>query len=458
MINQSSKQTKMSMLSSEERICTFKEVMQGYTEEEAIEEASRCLSCKKPLCVEKCPVHNDIPRFIACIKEKKFDEAYRILSEKTSLPSICGRVCPHELQCEGNCIRNKTGESVGIGKLERFVGDFHRQKQVHFVQSEKKKYSVGIVGSGPAGLACAYDLLKNHYNVHLYDAFSQGGGVLRYGIPEFVLPKATVDEQIRYLEELGCIFHFNTKIGSDLSLESLRSRHDALFLANGATIGKKMGIDGEQLIGVYDANDFLRRINCNQEHLDESSYLFTAKKVVVVGGGNVAMDAARVARRIHHCEVTIVYRRTKKEMPARKEEIIRCEEEGIHFAFLTNPVKIIGTDHVCQIECVRMELKGMDATSRPAPQVIENSNFTIDADVICMAISSTVDDQCFSSLQVSPYHTLLVDENNMTSMDGIYAGGDNVRGPATVILAMKDGKNAARAIIERFERKMEHEN
>lgn len=458
MINKSNQQTKMSMLPLQKRINSFDEVMLGYTEEEAILEANRCLNCKKPSCVEKCPVQNHIPQFISCIQQRDFDKAFEILSEKTCLPAICGRVCPHELQCEGNCIRTKTGESVGIGKLERFVGDYHRFKQVHLSNVSKLPYSIGIVGSGPAGLACAYDLLKNHYHVHVYDSFSQGGGVLRYGIPSFVLPKETVDEQIRYLQEMGCVFHFNMRLGKDISLEELKEKYDALFIATGAEIGKKMGIEGENLQGVYDANDFLQRINCNKEHHLSTSYLNTIKKVVVVGGGNVAMDAARVARRINQAEVTIVYRRGEKEMPARKEEIQRCKEEGIHFAFLTNPVRILGKEFVQQVECIKMELKEKDASSRPSPVAIENSNFLIDTDVVCMAISSRVNDQVFSSLEVNSYHTLVVDGKNQTSIPMIYAGGDNVNGPSTVIQAMKDGKNAARSIMEKIKEKAKHEN
>ncbi len=437
----------------------FDEVSLGYTEEMAAEEAKRCLKCNNPLCMNGCPVQVKIPEFIGLVAEGRFEDAYHKIYESSSLPAVCGRVCPQENQCEKYCVRGKKGEPVAIGRLERFVADWymkHGKPSFHqFIPNGKK---VAVVGGGPAGLTCAGDLAKLGYQVTVFEAFHTPGGVLVYGIPEFRLPKEIVKKEIDSLKSMGVTFMTDMVIGKVLSLDELIKEEgfDAVFIGTGAGLPGFLGIEGESLNGVYSANEFLTRINLMKAYRfpDYDTPIHLGKHVVVVGGGNVAMDAARSAKRLGAESVTVVYRRGREEMPARLEEIHHAEEEGILFRLLCNPVEILGDEDgwVRQIRCTEMELGEPDASGRRRPVVKPDSEFLLDADDVIVAVGQTPNPLMKSTTEglVTNQRGCIVaeEETGQTSLEGIYAGGDAVTGAATVILAMGAGKKAARAIHE----------
>ncbi|MBQ9703138.1 MAG: NADPH-dependent glutamate synthase [Clostridia bacterium] len=447
------------------RNSNFEEVALGYTAEMAINEAQRCLNCKHKPCVSGCPVKIHIPAFISEVAKGNFEEAYNILSLQTSLPAVCGRVCPQENQCEGKCVRGIKGESVAIGRLERFVADYHNANS-HKKQTlpPQNGHKVAVIGSGPAGLSCASDLAKKGYKVTIFEALHLAGGVLVYGIPEFRLPKAIVRKEIDGLKELGVEICVNTVVGRTVSIDELMDEegYEAVFIGTGAGLPKFMNIPGENLKGVYSANEFLTRINLMKAYRDGSDTpIQHAKCVAVVGGGNVAMDAARCAKRLG-AEVYIVYRRGMEELPARREEVEHAMEEGIIFKTLTNPTEILGyynkdnkrdekNGTVCGIKCVEMELGEADASGRRRPIVKENSEFTIDADCVIMALGTSPNPlikDTTDNLATEKWGGISADESGRTSREGVFAGGDAVTGAATVILAMGAGKTAASAIDE----------
>ena len=434
----------------------FKEVALGYTVEQAIDEAERCLNCKNKPCMNGCPVMVHIPEFIQKVKEKDFEGAYQIISKSSSLPAVCGRVCPQESQCEKYCVRGIKGEPVGIGRLERFVADWHnensKQAPVKPVSNGKK---VAVIGSGPSGLTCAGDLAKKGYEVTVFEAFHLAGGVLVYGIPEFRLPKTIVQKEIDTLKDLGVKIETDMVIGKVLSIDELIAEYGfkAVFVGSGAGLPKFMNIPGENFNGVFSANEFLTRINLMKAYRDDATTpIVKGKKVVVVGGGNVAMDAARCAKRLG-AEVHIVYRRTLAELPARKEEVEHAMEEDIVFDLLTNPVKINGNENgwVSSVTCVKMELSEPDASGRARPVEVKGSDFDIEADVVIMALGTSPNPLIKATtpgLEVNKHGGIITDENGLTSIEAVYAGGDAVTGAATVILAMGAGKTAAKAIDE----------
>jgi len=438
------------------RACNFNEVALGYSEETAIDEALRCLNCKNAPCVAGCPVNIHIPEFIAKVKEGDFEGAYQVIYQSSSLPAVCGRVCPQEKQCEQRCIRGIKGESVGIGRLERFVADWHN---VHSNENLKKPESngkkVAVIGSGPSGLTCAGELAKKGYEVTVFEALHTAGGVLVYGIPEFRLPKAIVQKEVDALKALGVDLQTNVVIGKTLTIEELfEAGYRAVFIGSGAGLPRFMNIEGESLNGVYSANEFLTRNNLMKAYKEGSDTpIMKAKHTVVVGGGNVAMDAARTAKRLGS-EVTIVYRRTEKELPARLEEVEHAKEEGINFAMLTNPVKINGDENgwVSGIVCDRMELSEPDESGRARPVKIPNSEYEIKTDCVIMSIGTSPNPlikDTTNGLEVNKYGGIVVNEETaLTSLKGVYAGGDAVTGAATVISAMGAGKTAAKAIDE----------
>ncbi len=456
MPNMSLTKNPMPVQSAEERNKNFKEVALGYTEADALSEAERCLHCKNKPCVSGCPVMVNIPEFIAKIKEKDYEGAYAVIAETSSLPAVCGRVCPQETQCEKHCIRGIKGEPVGIGRLERFVADYHNAHAANsVVKPESNGKKVAVIGSGPAGLTCAGDLAKKGYDVTVFEALHLAGGVLSYGIPEFRLPKSIVAKEIESLKTLGVKVETDMVIGKVLSINELIAEYGfkAVFIGSGAGLPKFMNIPGENLNGVYSANEFLTRINLMKAYKEDSSTpIKRGKKVVVVGGGNVAMDAARCAKRLG-ADVHIVYRRTLNELPARKEEVEHAMEEGIVFTLLTNPVKINGDEKrwVNSITCVKMQLSEPDASGRARPVEIPNSEFDIEADVVIMALGTSPNPLIKSTtegLEVNNHGGIITDENGKTSVTAVYAGGDAVTGAATVILAMGAGKTAAKAIDE----------
>ena len=453
------------------RATNFGEVALGYTPEQAIDEAKRCLNCKNKPCVAGCPVKIHIPAFIAKVAEGDFEGAYQIILEASSLPAVCGRVCPQENQCEGKCVRGIKGESVAIGRLERFVADWHNANsdaQPQKVTSNGHK--VAVVGSGPSGLACASDLAKWGYEVTIFEALHTPGGVLVYGIPEFRLPKAIVKREIDGLCQMGVKIETNTVIGRTITIDELMNDegYEAVFIGSGAGLPKFMGIPGEQYKGVYSANEFLTRMTLMKAYEEGSDTpIQHAMRVAVVGGGNVAMDAARCAKRLG-AEVTIVYRRGMQELPARREEVEHAEEEGIIFRTLTNPVEILGYHNpddrrdpqngcVIGMKCVEMELGEPDASGRRRPVVKPDSEFTLDVDCVIMALGTSPNPLIKSTTQGLDTQTwggIIVDpETGLTSREGIYAGGDAVTGAATVILAMGAGKTAANAIREYLSKK-----
>ena len=434
----------------------FDEVALGYTYEMAVNEARRCLNCPKKPCVSACPVQIDIPAFIACVADEDMEGAYKVLSASSALPAVCGRVCPQENQCEGKCVRGVKGESVAIGRLERFVADWHREHSDETpAVPEKNGHKVAIIGAGPSGLTAAGDLAKLGYSVTVYEALHLAGGVLVYGIPEFRLPKKIVQKEIDGLKAMGVEILTNMVIGKVLTIDELFEDmgFEAVYIASGAGLPRFMNIPGESLKGVYSANEYLTRINLMKAYLPGSKTpIKKSQKVAVVGGGNVAMDAARSAKRLGAEEVYIVYRRGMAELPARKEEVEHAEEEGIIFKTLTNPVEVLGDENgfVCGMKCVEMELGEPDASGRRRPVVKENSEFTLDVDTMIMSIGTSPNPLIRSTtpgLETNRHGCIVTNgDDGLTSREGVYAGGDAVTGAATVILAMGAGKQAAKAI------------
>ena len=430
----------------------FKEVALGYTEEMAINEARRCLNCKNKPCVSGCPVNVRIPEFIAKVAEGDFAGAYEVITSTNSLPAICGRVCPQESQCEGKCVRGIKGEPVGVGRLERFVADWHREHigndKVEKIPSNGKK--AAIVGAGPAGLTAAGDLVNKGYEVTVFESLHKEGGVLVYGIPEFRLPKDIVAYEIDTLRKKGVTFYHNVVVGRSLDVQDLFDEgYDTVFVGTGAGLPKFMNIEGENLVGVYSANEYLTRINLMKGYLDEyDTPIKKHKQVAVVGGGNVAMDAARCAKRMG-ADVHVIYRRGREEMPARAEEIEHAEEEGIQFHLLNNPIRILGDEnnYVSKIECIKMELGEPDASGRRRPVAVEGSEFTIDVDGVIMALGTSLNKlivDTTENLDANERGGIKIDEETgACTREGVFAGGDAVTGAATVIRAMGAGKLAA---------------
>ena len=435
----------------------FDEVALGYTYEMAINEAKRCLNCPKKPCQSACPVQIDIPAFIACVANEDLEGAYKVLSASSALPAVCGRVCPQETQCEGKCVRGVKGEPVGIGRLERFVADWHREhSDESIVVPESNGHKVAVIGAGPSGLTAAGDLAKLGYKVTIYEALHLAGGVLVYGIPEFRLPKAIVQKEIDGLKQMGVDIECNMVIGKVLTIDELfEMGFEAVYVASGAGLPRFMGIPGESLKGVYSANEYLTRINLMKAYKkDRKPPIKHSRKVAVVGGGNVAMDAARSAKRLGAEEVYIVYRRGMEELPARKEEVEHAKEEGIIFKTLTNPVEVLGDENgmVCGMKCVEMELGEPDASGRRRPVVKEGSEFVLDVDTMIMSIGTSPNPLIRSTtpgLETNKHGCIITNgDDGLTSREGVYAGGDAVTGAATVILAMGAGKHAAKAIDE----------
>ena len=454
MPNLSNVKTPMPIRSAAERRRNFEEVALGYTAEQAMEEAARCLQCKHKPCTEGCPVQVDIPTFIRCVADGDFAAAYEVISRSSSLPAVCGRVCPQENQCEKRCVRGVKGEPVAIGRLERFVADWHNsQAQVPAENVPSNGHKAAVIGSGPAGLACAGDLLKKGYDVTLFEALHTPGGVLVYGIPEFRLPKSIVAQEIELLKSRGLHVMTNMVIGKVLSIDELLNEgFETVFIGTGAGLPRFMNIPGENLGGVYSANEFLTRVNLMKAYrADSATPIRRGKRIAVVGGGNVAMDAARCALRLGADEVTIVYRRSEEELPARKEEVEHAKEEGIRFCFLTNPVEILGDETHCVsgIRCIEMELGETDASGRRRPIEKQNSELEISVDTVIMAIGTSPNPLIKSTtegLDTQRFGGIVADEQGRTSRPGVFAGGDAVTGAATVILAMGAGKTAAEAM------------
>ena len=459
MPNMSLKKNEMPSQEPNVRNKNFKEVALGYTPEQAIDEAKRCLNCKNRPCVSGCPVNIMIPDFIAKMAEGDFEGAYQVIAKSSALPAVCGRVCPQESQCEKYCVRGKKGDPVGIGRLERFVADWHN---AHSQEAPEKPASnghrVAVVGSGPAGLTCAGDLARKGYEVTVFEALHLAGGVLVYGIPEFRLPKAIVQKEIDGLKAMGVKIETNMVIGRALSIdELLEDGLEAVFIGSGAGLPRFMNIPGENLKGVYSANEFLTRVNLMKAYLPGSDTpIQHAKRVAVVGGGNVAMDAARCAKRLGAEEVYIVYRRSEKELPARAEEVEHAKEEGIIFKLLNNPTQILGDENgsVKGMECLEMDLGEPDASGRRRPVEKAGSEFTLDVDCVIMAIGTSPNPLIKSTtegLETQRWGGIIVEEETgLTSRENVYAGGDAVTGAATVILAMGAGKTAAKAIHEKL--------
>ncbi len=458
MANMSLNKVKMPELDPVERAKNFEEVAQGYTEEMAVEEAQRCLNCKNRPCEQGCPVNVKIPEFIMKIKDGDFLEAYETITQTNNLPAVCGRVCPQETQCEQYCVRGKKGEPVGIGRLERFAADYAmKNAQRGNIQKIKSNgHKVAVIGSGPASLTCAADCAKLGYAVTVFEAFHTPGGVRHYGIPEFRLPKALVKEEIDALKNLGVEIKTNMVIGKVLTLDDLKEEgFEAIFIGTGAGFPNFMGIPGENLNGVYSANEFLTRINLMKAYKfpEYDTPIKKYKRVAVIGGGNVAMDAARCAKRLGAEDVYIVYRRSEKEMPARVEEVHHAKEEGIDFRLLTNPTQILGDEKgwVKGMEVLKMELGEPDASGRRRPVAVKGSEYVIDVNAVVVAIGQTPNPLIKSvtpGLDTEKWGGIITDEKGRTSLKGVYAGGDAVTGAATVILAMGAGKQAAQAIHE----------
>ena len=439
------------------RAKNFEEVCEGYNKEEAMAEATRCLNCKNAQCVQGCPVSINIPGFVKELKEGNIEEAYKVISLSSALPAVCGRVCPQEKQCEGKCVRGIKGESLSIGKMERFVADWARENGIKpepaAVKNGKK---IAVIGSGPSGLTCAGDLAKAGYDVTIFEALHKAGGVLVYGIPEFRLPKEkVVEKEIENIKSLGVKIETDVIIGKSVTIDELLNEEgfDAVYIGSGAGLPKFMGIPGENLNGVFSANEYLTRSNLMKAYeSDSKTPIMKSKKVAVVGGGNVAMDAARTALRLG-AEVHVVYRRGESELPARAEEVHHAKEEGIQFDLLRNPVEIIGDENgwVNGIKCIKMELGEPDASGRRKPVEVPGSEFIIDVDTVIMALGTSPNPLISSTtkgLDVNAKKCIVADDCGKTSRDAVYAGGDAVTGAATVILAMGAGKTAAKAIDE----------
>ncbi len=464
MANMNPKKNPMPTQEPAVRAKNFQEVALGYTEEMALDEAARCLNCKNMPCVDGCPVKIHIPEFIARVREGDFEGAYQVIARQSSLPAVCGRVCPQETQCEGKCVRGIKGEAVGIGRLERFVADWHNTHDAANVTLPTPNgHKVAVVGSGPSGLTCAGDLAKKGYKVTVFEALHLAGGVLVYGIPEFRLPKKIVQKEVDTLKKLGVDIETNMVIGKTLTVDELfEMGYEAVFIGSGAGLPRFMGIPGESLKGVYSANEFLTRNNLMKAYEDGAATpILKAKNVAVVGGGNVAMDAARTALRLGAENVYIVYRRSLDELPARREEVEHAMEEGVQFKLLNNPVRILGYENqedkrdpqngtVIGMECVKMELGEPDASGRRSPREVPGSEFTLDVDCVIMSIGTSPNPLIKSTtagLEVNRRGGIVVtEETGATTKAGVYAGGDAVTGAATVILAMGAGKTAAAAI------------
>ena len=466
MPNMSLKKNEMPAQDPKVRAHNFEEVALGYTKEQAMDEAARCLNCKKPICVQGCPVSINIPAFLAQAAKGDFEGAYETIALQSSLPAICGRVCPQENQCEGKCIRGIKGEPVGIGRVERFVADLHNERTD--IKPEKpapKGHRVAVVGSGPSGLTCAGDLAKKGYDVTIFEAFHIPGGVLVYGIPEFRLPKAIVAKEIEGLQALGVTIATNVVVGRTVSVEELMEEgYEAVFIGSGAGLPRFMNIPGENLKGVYSANEYLTRVNLMKAFREDTSTpVMKGGRVAVVGGGNVAMDAARTALRLGAEKVYIVYRRSMDELPARREEVEHAQEEGIEFLLLNNPVEIVGYKNeqdrrdpkngfVTGMRCIRMELGEPDEKGRRRPVEIPGSEYLLDVDTVIMSIGTSPNPlikDTTNGLEINRWGGIVVEEaTGKTSLEGVYAGGDAVTGAATVILAMGAGKAAAAAIDE----------
>ena len=455
MPNMSLKKNEMPTQAPEVRKRNFSEVALGYTEEQAREEAARCLSCKNKPCRGGCPVGIDIPAFIAEVAKGDYEAAYRIISEESSLPAVCGRVCPQESQCEKRCVRGIKGEPVAIGRLERFVADYHNAHATAVEKPSSNGHKVAVIGSGPSGLTCAGDLAKRGYDVTVFEALHVAGGVLVYGIPEFRLPKKIVQKEVDTLRALGVKIETNMVIGKVLSIDELVKEYgfDAVFIGSGAGLPRFMNIPGENLKGVYSANEFLTRINLMKAYKEDSATpVMRAKHVAVVGGGNVAMDAARSAMRLGAEKVYIIYRRGAEELPARAEEVEHAKEEGIEFRLLSNPTEILSDENgfVSAVSCVEMELGEPDASGRRRPIEKKDSAFTLPVEAVIMAIGTSPNPLIKSTtegLETEKWGGIIVEEETgKTSRAGVYAGGDAVTGAATVILAMGAGKKAAAAI------------
>ena len=440
------------------RAGNFQEVALGYTREQAIDEAQRCLHCKNMPCVSGCPVQIHIPDFIAKVAEGDFEAAYQIIAQDSALPAVCGRVCPQETQCESKCVRGIKGEPVGIGRLERFVADWHNANATEkAARPASNGHRVAVIGSGPAGLTCAGDLARKGYEVTVFEALHLAGGVLVYGIPEFRLPKSIVQKEVDGLKELGVKIETNVVIGRSITIDELMDEmgFEAVFIGSGAGLPMFMGIEGETLAGVYSANEYLTRINLMKAYREGyDTPLKISGSAAIIGGGNVAMDAARCAKRMGAEHVYVLYRRDEEEMPARKEEVHHAKEEGIEFMLLTNPVRVLddGTGKVGALECVKMRLTAPDESGRRAPKVVEGSNFKLDVDTVVMSLGTSPNPLIRSTtpgLETNKKGCLQVDEETMaTSREGVYAGGDAVTGAATVILAMGAGKKAAASMHE----------
>ena len=465
MANMSMKKNGMPEQEPDVRNKNFSEVALGYTEEQAVDEAKRCLNCKNKPCVGGCPVHIDIPSFIKEMAEGRFEEAYSVISKSSSLPAVCGRVYPQETQCEQRCVRGLKGEPVGIGRLERFAADYHNKNSGEKPKRpEPNGHKVAIIGSGPSGLTCAGDLAKKGYDVTVFEALHLAGGVLEYGIPEFRLPKAIVQKEIDTLRDLGVKIETNMVVGKVITIDELMDEQgfEAVFIGSGAGLPRFMNIPGENLKGVYSANEFLTRVNLMKAYLPGSATpIQHAKRVAVVGGGNVAMDAARCAKRLGAEAVYIVYRRSLEELPARKEEVEHAMQEGIIFKLLNNPVEILGDESgfVKGMTCVEMELGEPDESGRRRPVPRKGSEFTMELDCVIMAIGTSPNPLIKSTtqgLETKRWGGIVADESTgLTSREGVYAGGDAVTGAATVILAMGAGKASASAIDEYIKSKGE---
>jgi len=440
----------------EERIHNFNEVPLGYPPEIAIEEAKRCLQCKNRPCTKGCPVEIDIPEFIKKIAEGEFDKAVEILKVKTNLPGVCGRVCPYENQCEGECTLLKIGEPVAIGRLERFLADWERKKGVKSLKPPKPTgKKIAVIGSGPAGLTCAGDLAKMGHSVTIFEALHAPGGVLMYGIPEFRLPKEIVKAEVDYISKLGVKIEYDVVVGKTITVDELMEEYDAVFIGTGAGLPRFLNIPGENFNGVYSANEFLTRVNMMKAYLfpKYDTPIKIGKIVATFGAGNVAMDCARTALRLGAKKSLIIYRRSEKEMPARAEEINHAKEEGVEFKLLTNPVEFIGDEKgvLKAVKCIKMKLGEPDESGRCRPVPIENSEFTIDIDTALIAIGQRPNPlipQTMKNLKIGKHGNIETDESGRTNIPGIFAGGDIATGAATVILAMGAGKRAARAINE----------